>query len=125
MMDEDSFHHEDGGQGPGTPEGAGGEVRGVNGVATKKISLSLACWLPWLALSSVCGVVKIREALGLGLASTGHQPPATTHSVIIFLAFGVTTRPEIGQTVQHNTQLFPLYYCPLVPNVTLLILDTG
>ena len=111
MMDEDSFHDEDGRQGPGTPEGAGGEVRGVNGVATKKISLSLACWSPWLALSSVCGVVKIREALGPGLANTGHQPPATTHSVIIFLAFGVTTRPEIGQTV-HTTQLFPLYYRP-------------
>ena len=106
-MDEDSFHDEDGGQAPGTPEGAGGEVRGVNGVATEKISLSSACWSPWLALSSVCGVVKIREALGLGLANTGHQPPATTHSVIIFLAFGVTTRPEIGQTV-HTTHNFSL-----------------
>ena len=104
-MDEDSFHHEDGGQGPGTPEGAGGEVRGVNGVATKKISLSLACWSPWLALSSVCGVVKIREALGPGLASTGHQQPLTLSSSSSHLA----SQPdqEIGQTV-HTTHNFSL-----------------
>ena len=56
VMDEDSFHDEDGGQGPGTPEGAGGEVRGVNGVATKKISLSLACWLLVALVSSELGL---------------------------------------------------------------------
>ena len=118
VMDEDSFHDEDGGQGPGTPEGAGGKVWGVNGVATKKISLSSACWSPWLALSSVCGVVKIREALGLGLARPGHRPPLTLSSSSSHLASPPDQRLD-KQCAQHTT-----FSCLLPPKVTLLILDT-
>ena len=124
VMDEDSFHDEDGGQGPGTPEGAGGKVRGVNGVATKKISLSSACWSPWLALSSVCGVVKIREALGLGLARPGHRPPLTLSSSSSHLASPPDQRLD-KQCAQHTTFscLLPLFTDQ--SDSRLLILDTG